>query len=330
MRDRVIRSNVSRSRPRALLTPLIIAVLGLISGVAFAISSPYFLSADNLSNLLNDVALTGIIAIPATFLIMSGHVDLSGGAAAAFTGIVVASATPTWGLLNSVLFAIACGATIGLVNGLLVTIGRVDSFAATFTVMSLIRGLAYLVPSGLAVGLSGFRSLGNSRPILGLSSATLIFLTLVVLAVVLSQTHSGIAIRDLGSLPSTNRLDKWKERRWVILLFVISGLAAALVGLIRTSQLGTGIPTAAIGVEVVVLAAVLLGGGRLTGGHGSVLGTALVVVVITIIDNGMSLANVTAYAGQVFHATLLLTALGIDRVRRRKRQLLIPATPDVP
>lgn len=312
-------SHLLGARKPAVVTPLLIALLGVVAGVAFAVSSPYFLSADNLSNLLTDLALTGIIAIPATFLIMSGHVDLSAGSIAAFTGIVVASAAPEWGLLNSVLLAIGAGAAIGVVNGLLVTAGGVDSIATTFTTMALVRGLAYLLPGGLAVALSGFRPLGNSRPFLGLSLPTLIFLALLAVGVMLSQSPAGERARAVGAMPTAGRLDQWKQRRLVILLFTISGLAAALVGLIRTSQLGTGIPTAAIGVEVVVLAAVLLGGGRFSGGHGSVTGTVLVLTVITIIDNGLSLANVTAYAGQVFHATLLLVAMVVDRVRRRKR-----------
>lgn len=107
-------------------------------------------------------------------------------------------------------------------------------------------------------------------------------------------------------------------------LFVASGLAAALVGLIRTSQLGTGLPTAAIGTEITVLTSVLLGGGRLAGGRGSVVGTVLALLVISVIDNGLSLTNVTAYAGQVFHALLLIIALVIDRPLRRRNQDCTP------
>lgn len=107
-------------------------------------------------------------------------------------------------------------------------------------------------------------------------------------------------------------------------LFVASGLAAALVGLIRTSQLGTGLPTAAIGTEITVLTSVLLGGGRLAGGRGSVVGTVLALLVISVIDNGLSLTNVTAYAGQVFHALLLIIALVIDRPLRPATRIARP------
>lgn len=250
------------------LTWTVMAVIGAVACVTFSISSPYFLSVDNLINLLNDLALAGIVAIPATFLMMSGHVDLSVGACAAFTGIVLASTAPDSGLLTAVLLTVGTGLLIGLVNGLLVTIGGVDSIATTFAAMALLRGLAYLVPSGLAIAVPGLRSLGTSRPFLGLTLPTLIFGGAVVLAAVLSRSAGGGRTRGIGLLPAAGRLDGRAERRWVVGLFVVSGISAALIGLTRTSQLSTGLPTAAIGLEITVVTAVLLGGGRLAGGTG--------------------------------------------------------------
>ena len=162
----------------------------------------------------------------------------------------------------------------------------------------------------------GFRSLGNTRPFLGIALPTLIFGAAALTAAVLAGSGVGRRSRAIGALPAAERWDGQRERRWVITLFVISGLAAALTGLIRTSQLGTGLPTAAIGIELTVVTAVLLGGGRLVGGRGSVVGTLLALLMISTIDNGLSLANVTPYAGQVFHAALLLLALVIDGPRR--------------
>lgn len=305
-------------RPTA-LTRIVLALAGVIAFAVFSFSIPFFFSVDNLINLLNEVALAGIVAMPATFLIMSGQVDLSVGATAAFVGIVLAAMAPQSGLLTAVVLAVGTGLLIGLVNGLLVTAGGVPSIAATFASMALIRGLAYLVPSGLAITVAGFRSLGNTRPVLGIALPTLIFAACALTAAVLSRSAVGRRSRETGRLQAAARLDVARERRWVITLFVVSGLCAALVGLIRTSQLGTGLPTAAIGLELTVVTAVLLGGGRLAGGRGSVGGTLIALLMISIIDSGLSLANVTAYAGQVFHAALLLLALVIDRPVRRSR-----------
>ncbi|GGM10600.1 ABC transporter permease [Nakamurella endophytica] len=304
----------------ATVTRTVLAVVGVLAVVVFALSSPFFLSVDNLVNLLDDIAVTGILAVPVTFLVMSGHVDLSVGAVAAFTGIVVGATAPEVGLPVAVLLGVATGAVVGLVNGLVVTVGGVDSLATTFAAMALLRGLAYWVPSGLAVAVSGFRALGGAGPVLGLSVPTLVFAGLAVLGGALSVTAVGRDARAVGALPAATRLDAPRERRWVLGLFVVTGLAAALDGLVRTSQLGTGLPTSATGVEVVVLAAVLFGGGRLGGGRGSVGGTVLAVAVVAVIDNGLSLANVTAYAAQVFHAALLVLALVLDRSRRRPRR----------
>jgi ribose transport system permease protein len=258
--------------------------------------------------------------LPATFLMMSGHVDLSIGAAAAFAGIMLAATASSVGLPTAVLLAVGTGALIGLINGLVVTLVDVNSIAATFASMSVLRGLCYLVPSGLAIALPGFRVLGNAVPLLGLSLPFLIFVAAALFAAALSRSAAGSRSRAIGARPSGDRLDGYPECRWVIALFVISGLAAALAGLIRTSQLGTGLPTAAIGMEISVVTAVLLGGGRLAGGRGSVAGTLLALLVISIIDNGLSLTNVTAYAGQVFHAALLLVALMIDRPLRGRNK----------
>ena len=304
---------------RPILQRAALGVFGLLACVVFSVSSPYFLSIDNLLNLLSDLALAGILAMPATFLMMTGQVDVSIGASAALTGVLLAGTAPDLGLTAAVLLSIGSGLLIGLVNGLLVTIGDVSSIAATFATMAVLRSLAYLVPSGLAIVLPGFRTLGNARPALGLTLPTLIFLGTAVGAWLLSRSAAGRRARGIGALPAAQRLDHRGNKLWIVSLFVASGLAAAFVGLIRTSQLGTGLPTAALGVELTVVTAVLLGGGRLNGGRGSIPGTVIALVVISIVDNGLSLTNVTAYAGQVFHALLLLIALVIDRPRRSHR-----------
>lgn len=312
MPDLMIGAQPRRHVRRIALTRTVLGALTVAAFVWFSISSPYFLTAANLVNLLNDVALTGIVAIPATFLMMSGQVDLSVGAAAAFTGIVLALAAPDIGATAAIVLAAGAGLVIGFVNGGLVTIGRVNSVATTFATMTLLRGLAYMLPSGLAIVIPGFAALGNTRPIWGIALPTLIFAAIALIAALLSTSTAGRRVRAIGRLPSDIRLDGRPERRWIMALYVASGLAAALVGMIRTSQLGAGLPTAAIGLEVTAVTAVLLGGGHLAGGRGSVGGTLLALLMIYIVENGLSLANVTAYADQVFVAALLVVALIID------------------
>jgi ribose/xylose/arabinose/galactoside ABC-type transport system permease subunit len=314
---------------RIVVTRALLAAATVVACVVFAGSSPYFLSANNLINLLNDLALAGIVAIPATFLMMTGHVDLSVGATAALTGVVLAAWAPSLGLIGGLAVAVGAGLLVGAVNGALVTIGGVNNVAATFATMALGRGLAYLIPSGLAIVLLGFRTLGNTEPFWGIALPTFIFGGLAVLASVLSaRTATGRRARTIGRIPRSRRLSLRSERGWVFVLYLISALAATLVGLIRTSQLGTGLPSAALGLELTVVTAVLLGGGHLAGGRGSVGGTLLALLLIYTINNGLSLANVTAYAGQVLIASLLVIALVIDGPlpRRGHDDPLAPST----
>ena len=131
---------------------------------------------------------------------------------------------------------------------------------------------------------------------------------------------TGGAVRELGRLPWSERASGTHRRVILIVLFVVSGLSAVVAGLIRTSELSTGLPTAATGLEITVVVSVVLGGGRLSGGRSSIVGTVLALTVISIIDNGLSLSNVTSYVNQVFHAALLMLALVIGRPTLRLRR----------
>ena len=302
---------------RTVLTRMVLAVIGMLAFVVFSFVLAGFFSVDNMLTLLNEVALAGIVAVPATFLMMSGQVDLSVGGVAAFAGVVLAATAPGVGVPTAVLLAAGSGLLIGLGNGLLVTVGRVNSIAATFATMALMRGLAYLVPGGSAVALAGSRSLGDTGPFAGIALAALIFGAVALIAGVLSRSALGRRSRATGRLQVVDRFDGARERHWMIVLFVVSGASAALFGLIMAWQLGAGLPAAAVGLELTVVSAVLLGGGRLAGGAGSVAGTLLVLLVISIVGNGLALANVNPYVGPVLSAALLIIALVIDRPRRR-------------
>ena len=302
------------------LTWVLLTAAGVAAVTVFALRSPYFLTGGNLANLFSDIAVAGIVAVPATFLMMTGCVDLSVGAAAAFCGIVLAAQTPQVGLVWATVLAVAAGLLVGLVNGVLATTLGVDTVLITFAAMGLLRALAYLIPSGLAVVVPGFRTLGNAEPIPGVPLPVLIFLAVVVAGLLVSRTRTGAAVRELGRLPWSERASGTRRRLTLIVLFVVSGLAAAVAGLIRASELSTGLPTAATGLEISVVVSVVLGGGRLSGGRSSIVGTLLALTVISIIDNGLSLANVTSYVNQVFHAALLMLALVIGRPTLRLRR----------
>jgi ribose transport system permease protein len=302
---------------RIVITRAVLAAATLGACAYFAAATPYFWTVTNLLDLLNDLALAGIVALPATFLVMAGQVDLSVGSGVALTGVVLAITAPEIGLTAAIGVAIGTGLAIGAVNALLVTVGRVNSVAATIGTAALVRALAALLPAGLAVVMPGLRSLGSAQPFWGIALPTLIFAGLAVGAAALSRSGPGRRSRMVGRLPGDHRLDWPTGRRWIFLLYLVSGLAAGLAGLLNTSQLGVGLPTAAIGLELTVLTAVLLGGGHLAGGRGSVAGTVLALALMSVIDNGLSLENLSAYINQVVTAGLFVVALVIDGPSRR-------------
>lgn len=318
----------------------LLAVLLATAVLTFSRLSPYFLTADNLLSLLDTLAVAGILAVPATFLIRAGQVDLSSGAVAALAGVLLASLAPEWGIGGAVVAVVVGGMLVGAVNGLLVAGLGVNSLAATFAGMSLLRGIAYLLPGGLAVTLPGFSALGTAEPVWSIPVPVLIFLGLTVAGVALQvatplpQLLSPLPVpprrrgRRSTALAPDHPLDPplvtpsglapteraRRGHRWALVgSFVLSGSAAALVGMILASQLGTGLPAAGTGLEVTVVTAVLLGGGSLSGGRGTVAGTVLALLLLSMLDNGLALVNISSYAQQVLHGALLVVALVADR-----------------
>lgn len=292
----------------------VLGVLTVIAAAVFTWLTPRFLSVENLTNIAGDIAVVGLLALPAVFLMMAGQVDLSTGATAALCGVVTATAATDLGLFRAVVLGALTGVVVGLLNGLLVAVARINSIIATFAMMAVLRALATLIPAGMAITLIGFRGLGHAELIPGVTTPIVLFLVLTALSVAAARSAAGERARSIGTVEEPARGDDWR----VLVLFVVSGAMAALVGLIRTSQLGTGLPSASLGVEIIVVSAVLLGGGRLSGGGGSVLGTVVALLFMAVVDNGLSMSNVTPYVGQLFHAVMLVIALllsGAARVR---------------
>lgn len=302
----------------------------LVGVVVFASASPYFLTAGNLADLGNTAAVTSMVAAPAVFLIVAGQMDLSVGATAGFCGVVLASLTPDLGLAGALAVTAATGLTVGLLNGSLVTLLGIHSFAVTIGSLALLRGLASLLPSGLPVIMPGFTTLGTARP-LGIPLPILLAAAVWLVALlVLRRTPCGRDSARIGALPPQHRFGSGRAKLLVLTAFAVSGLGAALAGTILTSQFGTGIPNAGNGLELVVLAAVLLGGGALDGGRGSMIGALLAVLIVSVLDNGLSLLNVSPYWTQVASGALVLLALVADRWRTHRRRRSAAAASSAP
>lgn len=301
--------------PAQLLLGLFLA--GLV--VYFSVSSPFFLSVDNFRNILLSVAVLGIIAVPATLLMVSANVDLSVGSAAAFCGMLFAVVAEDHGLALGIAAALAGGMLAGVVNGGLVALIGINSIITTLGMLSVLRGATKLLSNGQTVGIDGFRWIGSGS-VIGVPTPVWIFALVAAAFVVLMRyTTFGRGIYALGANSHAARLVGIRPVPNLFALFVISGGLAALAGLILTSQLRAATPLSAEGLELSVVAAVLLGGASLTGGRGTVTGTLVGVLILGTLNNGLTILNVTSFWQEVARGAVLVLAVGFDQLRRLRR-----------
>lgn len=309
---------VSERRGRSVpeLAALVVVLVGLI--IYFSVASDFFLSTNNALNILTAIAVTGILAAPGTVLLIAGHVDLSVGAATALCGVVLATRAPELGVTGAVVFALLAGVLVGVINGTLVTVIGVNSLIVTLGGLAAYRGATFLLADGQTVLMPNFSWLGTARPFLNIPVPVILFLLVAaVIFVVLRYTVFGRNVYAIGANPIAARLVGIRSRTVVFVAFVASGIGAALAGLLLTSQLSAAVPNAALGLELTVVTAIVLGGASLKGGRGSVLGTVLGLMIIGVLNNGLTLMNISSYWQQVASGVLLITAVSFDRLRER-------------
>jgi ribose transport system permease protein len=290
----------------------------IVLSVIFASLSPYFMEWQNWLNILQACAIAGIVAAPGTVLIISGNFDLSVGAGVAFCSVVFADVLQYHGLAAACGISFACGLAIGLFNGFVVTVLGVNSLIATLGSLGILAGLAEVITQGNEISVNNFTTLGSGRPFWSIPIPVLILIgVLIVFAAVLRYTVFGRAIYAIGANRSAARLAGIRLRRNVIIAFVLSGLAVWGAAVILSSQITAGSPTDALPLNLIVITAIVLGGTALEGGKGSMLGVALGVLIIYVVQNGLDLANINTFWQTVVTGVLLIVAVALDRLRAR-------------
>ncbi len=287
--------------------------------VALSILSPYFLGVNNFLNILVAVSTIGIMSVAMTMVIVSGGIDLSIGSVVAIAGVIVAQFSQSLPMPIVILLALLVGALIGAINGLAVSRLNINPLIATLGMMSIVRGLAFVYSVGLTRDIfsEGFAFLGQGY-VLGIPFQVIVMIILFLLtAWVLRQTTFGRSIYAIGGNAQASRLAGMPVRRVQMSVYILSGLSAALGGVFLASQLSAGAPAAATGIELSVIAAVILGGSSLSGGKGSIWGTLLGVLILGTLNNGLTLLNVSSYYQDVARGLVLLLAVGIDQLRLR-------------
>lgn len=297
------------------------AVLVLLYA-ALSFASPTFLTLDNQLNILQQAAFFGIVAFAMTLVIVSGEIDISVGSMAALSssllGVFVVNLG--WSLPLACLAVLVAAGSIGAFSGWVRAAFGVPTFIATLAMYLALRGLAQLITNNFPIPIESDRFFywGSGR-IGALPVPALYFVgVFVVIAVIARKTVFGRSVYAVGGNARSAELSGINVKRVRVAVMAISGLAAAITGLLQSAQLSSGNSTIANGLEFDAIAATIIGGAALTGGKGTLIGTLIGVVFIAALLNGMVLLGVNPYAQQVVRGAVVLAAVMVNVVRSRQ------------
>jgi len=295
-------------------TLLVVALLGLI--VLGNALSPFFLTTGNFANLVAALMEVAIMALPMTLVIIAGEIDLSvesmAGLSSAILGFLWAAGVP---IEIGIVVVLVIGALGGLLNGTLIARGGLPSLVVTLGTLALFRGLALIVlgPRGVSDFPSGFTAIGFGRvPGTEIPWPFVIFLTLaVILGVVLHRSWAGRHVYAIGKNTGAARFSGVRVARAKIALFMLTGLIAAIAGVILTSRLSSARADAGQGMTLTVVTVVLLGGVNIFGGSGTIPGVVLAVLVVAVMQNALRLAGVSVDVQSIALGLLLIVSVVI-------------------
>ncbi|AVA25512.1 ABC transporter permease [Rhizobium sp. NXC24] len=316
------------------------AFFALIVIVAvFSFLSPYYFTLNNFLIMASHVAIFGILAIGMLLVILNGGIDLSVGStlglAGCIAGFLMQGVTlssfgvilypPVWAV---VVITCALGAVVGAVNGVLIAYLRVPAFVASLGVLYVARGVALLMTNGLTynnlggrpeLGNTGFDWLGFNR-LVGIPIGVIVLAALAIICgLVLSRTAFGRWLYASGGNERAADLSGVPVKRVKIIVYVLSGVCAAIAGLVLSSQLTSAGPTAGTTYELTAIAAVVIGGAALTGGRGTVRGTMLGAFVIGFLSDGLVIIGVSAYWQTVFTGAVIVLAVLMNSIQYGRR-----------
>lgn len=316
----------------ALLVKYNIYIMLVALVVASALLSEHFLTVQNIHNLLRQLAPLALVSIGMLLVVLTGGIDLSVGSVAAIGGMGVAMAMPALpfdgglALLLCVMGAVLFGAALGAVNGLLVSGFGMASFVATLAMMTMARGLAYMLSNGQPVrfprdlptaqiltgfGAKGLPGLGTPWPVVAALAIVLLFIFL------LRRTSWGRLTVATGSNETAVRLAGLPVWRFKFLAYTICGGLSALAGIMVTARTAVGTPVTGVGLELDAIAACVIGGALLSGGKGTVTHTMIGVLILGLIGNIMNLMSVPAYPQQIIKGVIIILAVLLQGVGLR-------------
>lgn len=295
--------------------------LVVIFVLAFALVSllvPNFLTERNMLGLFQSVVTVGIVACTMMFCLAARDFDLSVGSTVAFAGMVaVMASNATGSIILGISAALACGAFVGFVNGFVIAKFHINALITTLATMQIVRGLALIASDGRAVGINdpNFYQLALSK-LLGIPTPIWVLVALfIVFGFVLNRTVFGKNTLAIGGNPEASRLAGVNVDRTRIWIFLLQGVVCAVAGILLASRITSGQPNSAVGLELSVISACVLGGVSLAGGRASISGVIVGVLIMGIAENVMNLLNIPAFYQYIVRGLILLLAVLLDNLR---------------
>ena len=301
---------------------VLVALAALV--ILFSFLSPHFLNTNNLLTIFSQVSIIAIMAFGMTFVLMIGEIDLSVGSIAALSGLVLGIML-SMGMhaIIAIMIALLVGALAGGANGLISAKWKIPTFIVTVATMEIFRGIGYSTTDAKPVEINDsiVLFLGNKK-LFGVIPVSVIItlVLLIVFHILLSKTKFGRRAKITGGNKMSAEYVGINTKALQIRVFMISGIAAAVSGILLSSRLYSAQPNAATGYELDAIAAAVLGGTSLTGGYGTVFGTFIGALIIGVINNGMNLIGLPYFYQQIVKGVIIIVAVYID-VRNKGRIL---------
>ncbi|GMA51385.1 ribose ABC transporter permease [Alicyclobacillus contaminans] len=288
----------------------------LLLFIILSIVSPQFLTFGNLRNVALQMSVNTLLAVGMTFVILTSGIDLSVGSTLALSSAIAAGLmvghTPIW---LAVVIALVVGLLAGLLNGIFIAYARLAPFIVTLGTMTLFRGMTEIYTQGTPIFNipTGFSWLGTAQ-LAGIPVPVILTVLILVAAwIILHRSIPGRRIYAVGGNEQVAYLAGVRVKKYLLLVYMVSGVLAAVAGLVLTSRLGSAEPTAGTGYELDAITAVVLGGTSLFGGEGTLVGTLIGAAILGVIDNGLNILNVNSFWQDAVRGAIILLAILLDR-----------------
>jgi ribose transport system permease protein len=293
----------------------------LIMLVVSAIVSDVFFTSSNLFNLIRQVTPVGIISMGMLLVILSGGIDLSVGSVVAMSGVLCALFTQTMPLPLAITAALVSGILVGSLSGYLVSIHKMAPFIATLALMSIVRGIGFISSKGAPIlvseNASALTDFGSGNTLGIPNPALILFLVFAITSVLLKYNVFGRIVIAIGSNEEAVRLSGIKVSTYKFSVYAITGSLSAIAGIITTARTAVGSPVMGVGMELDVIATVVIGGASLSGGKGSAINTLLGVLILGMIGNIMNLMIIPSYLQQIIKGLIIIAAVLLQRFQAK-------------